>query len=80
MGAKYHTIHHTHLRCNYGQVRLSAFRNTLTQSRTHSLLPSLPPLSPPQPTQFFIFCDWYWGTLRLPKDKPSSADLQSLEK
>jgi len=37
MGAKYHTVHHTHYHYNYGQ--------------------------------FFIFCDWYWGTLRIPKDK-----------
>jgi len=41
MGAKYHTIHHTHFTCNYGQ--------------------------------FIIFCDWCWGTLRLPKDKPSAS-------
>ena len=50
MGAKYHTIHHTHFTCNYGQ--------------------------------FFIFCDWFWGTLRLPKDKPSDSfdNLAALKK
>lgn len=41
MGAKYHTVHHTHLRYNHGQ--------------------------------FFIFCDWYWGTLRLPASKQRMA-------
>jgi lathosterol oxidase len=35
MGAKYHTLHHTHYHYNYGQ--------------------------------FFIFCDYFWGTLRLPE-------------
>jgi len=34
MGAKYHTLHHTHYTVNYGQ--------------------------------FFIFCDWFWGTLKVP--------------
>ncbi len=34
MGAKYHTLHHTHFKCNYGQ--------------------------------FFIFCDWFFGTLIAP--------------
>eukprot|EP00981_Chlorochromonas_danica_P011133 scaffold3776_cov166-Ochromonas_danica.AAC.8 len=35
MGAKYHTLHHTHFLYNHGQ--------------------------------FFIFCDWFWGTLRAPE-------------
>ncbi|KAG5179954.1 sterol C-5 desaturase [Tribonema minus] len=26
--------------------------------------------------QFFVFCDWFWGTLRDPKAKPSSAQLK----
>ena len=35
MGAKFHTLHHTHYTVNYGQ--------------------------------FFIFCDWFWGTLKVPE-------------
>lgn len=41
MGNKYHTVHHTHYRYNYGQI--------------------------------FIFCDWYWGTLRVPQEDPAVA-------
>jgi lathosterol oxidase len=34
MGSKYHTMHHTHYHCNFGQ--------------------------------YTIFCDWLWGTLKVP--------------
>jgi len=48
MGAKYHTIHHTHFNYNYGQ--------------------------------FFIFCDWFWGTLKPPKSKLEFNDNARREK
>lgn len=45
MGSKYHTVHHTHYNCNYGQ--------------------------------YFVFCDWIWGTLRQPDkgqlEKPKTS-------
>lgn len=42
MGSKYHTMHHTHYRCNYGQ--------------------------------FFIVCDWLWGSLRRPDSRYETKD------
>jgi Delta7-sterol 5-desaturase len=52
MGAAYHTIHHTHYHYNFGQV-------------------TPPPLSPLRfliPRQWFIFCDYIFGSLRSPAD------------
>lgn len=43
MGAKYHTVHHTHFVYNYGQ--------------------------------FFVFCDWFWGTLNVPSMKKDGTPL-----
>ena len=53
MGAKYHTIHHTDYKCNYGQ--------------------------------FFVFCDYFWGTLWTESKCGSSpgisnSDLKGLDK
>jgi sterol desaturase/sphingolipid hydroxylase (fatty acid hydroxylase superfamily) len=63
MGAKYHTVHHTHYHYNFGQVS-AAYPKLCSAESTHTNLFGC--------VQFFVLMDWIFGTLRVP-DKEKFA-------